>query len=119
MSKPAKQVKKSLPSRPSRAKATPAKPLTAEERALTEWNARFSGLCYKIFDQTTDGQEFLQMVEHRHFYAPVANPHESMQVATFKEGQNDFIRRMRKGVVDTKMGVFKTSAPKTVTRKKK
>lgn len=115
MSKVAKKV---TPSR-SRARPTTAKPLSAEDKALTEWNARFSNLCYKIFDQTTEGQEFLQMVEHRHFYAPVANPHETMQVATFKEGTNDFIRRMRKGVVDVKLGVLKTSKPKTVKQVKK
>ena len=70
---------------------------TQEALYNAQWAARFNELCYHIFFNTEAGKEFLQMCEHRFFYAPVCLPGVDRSYADNNEGRNEFIRGLRHG----------------------
>lgn len=67
------------------------------------WQNKFNELCYAIFQNTKEGQEFLTMCEHKYFYQPTAHPGKEIAWTYFNEGRNEFIRMIRNG-----MNVFMT-----------
>lgn len=56
---------------------------------------RFNALCYEVFFANKKGQELLDVLEKRNFYAPVAHPGKDVAWAWFNEGRNDMIRTLR------------------------
>lgn len=61
------------------------------------WTEKFNELNFKLFFNNPDGQLWLQMVEHRFFYAPVCIPGRDRSFADHFEGRNEFIRSIRNG----------------------
>lgn len=64
----------------------------------SEWRNLFSELCFKVFYESENGQELLNMLENRYFRSPVAIPGQDISWTFINEGRNELIRSFIHGI---------------------
>jgi hypothetical protein len=57
----------------------------------------FSSLCYHVFEGNENGQKLLSLL-NVHFETPVCPPDKDPSYGFFREGQNNIIRQIKKGI---------------------
>lgn len=87
MSKAAKRSDKS-----KTAKTIEQQRVEEQELAERQFHERAQDLAYKTFVECEAGAQFLQLLEYRYFYNPVAHWSFTQPQCHFNEGRNDLIR---------------------------
>ncbi len=76
-----------------RANGTESKPLLD---VVADFDKRCGDLCFALFEVNPMGKELLTMWEQHFFYSPVAMPGMNEHAPYYLDGQNNFIRQIRK-----------------------
>lgn len=97
----------------------PQRPKTPQELYDEAWFKRFNELNYHIYFNTEAGKEWLQMCEHRFFYAPVCIPGVDRSFADHNEGRNEFLRAVRRSGQGFMVNPKKADEPQKVNRERK